>query len=65
MAYSATCYVRMMFDVVRLVTAAQSSSVACARLVNAIEFPWNSAWFLYCTSLGGRSVGVFSGWPVI
>ena len=37
LAYSATCSVRVLFAVVRLVTAARYSAVACARLVNAMD----------------------------
>ena len=37
---STTCSLRVLFAVVRLVTAAQSSTVACARLANATKIPW-------------------------
>ena len=37
LAYSATYSVRVLFAVVRFVTADQYSSVACARLSNAME----------------------------
>ena len=37
LAYSATCSVRVMFSVVRLVTAARSSTVVCARLANTTD----------------------------
>ena len=37
LAYKTTCSVRVLFDVVRLVTAAQSSAVACEILENAAD----------------------------
>ena len=37
LVYSATCYVRVLFAVVRLVTAARSSAVACAILTNSMD----------------------------
>ena len=37
LVYSATCYVSVILAIVRLVTAAQSSAVASARLENATD----------------------------
>ena len=37
LSYSATCSVRILFAVFRLVTAVQSSAVACTRLANIID----------------------------
>ena len=37
LAYSATLSVRVLFPVIRLVTATQSSAIVYARLVNATE----------------------------
>ena len=37
LAYRATCFIRVFIAVVRLVTSAQYSAVACVILVNAME----------------------------
>ena len=65
LAYSTTCQVRVLFFVVKLVTAAQSSAMACTRLANATDMSMVLFAVPVWYPLDGRFSYIPTGRPVL